>query len=690
MSDRSPVRSVTGAYAEARAFVHGILADIYTPRAAPEIRGWIESLRIPVKATHNAMAARAGKTWEFHDFPVMADWVFDFLKNPSSQVLFKDGTVRTVRNRKAAVLKDAQSGLTSVMIHGLAWWIQWNGGNVIMVTATRDLARDGGKDKLDLLDDYPALTDAKLPNSTSMALRYPRSIVWLGGGQSSGSVISNPASLVICDEAVKHTLVNEMIPMQLLEGRITGDDEGKMISFSTPDNALEYHRNASTGKEEAIVTVETAIHSSYLSGTQEIVEVPCPHCGHYQPLDWQRLRFEHCKESLDGITKPIWNHTRVREETWYQCANPDCTDRNEDGSPRGKIEEHHKRQMIQRRRIVAQNLEHGEGHRTLQAGGMYNLAFDSRRWGSIANAFLAAQKEGGEAAMKGFLTDVIGIPFSRYQAKADNLEAVRKLRRGYRRLAFDGRHLHRIPIPTEEILIIGLTFDVQRTAGLAAGEIGAIKWMIFAAGHDSQCWVLDWGTAPSLDDLPAIVEEKVFCSKDEEAHHLTIDVIAGDTGYAKEKVYQFLVSEGGSRSIPRWCALRGGSRENDAALRGRPRITREWPGRDKYNNPTVLRVVHVRADHWEGELHNERIAKHADGTRTAPAVNLPVDTEDAFLEELSNMEQFWDKPNKGNVRELRWRKRDHSRPNDHSDNVRNALVIIDAVVEEIGTGRAQL
>lgn len=668
-----------------------ILREFRALEPEPVIREWVEAQRIPIKATHNRQAHAAGKVWNFTDFPVMADWTFDFILNATTELLFRDGSTRTVKNRTAALMKDAQSGQTTVVLHALAWWLQWRGGNVIMITATRDLARDSGKDKIDLLDDYPKLRDTKLKSSTSMAMRYPRSIVWLGGGQSSGSVISNPASLVICDEVAKHTLVNGMIPMTLLEGRITADDEGKQISFSTPDDALEFVKNPHTGREEPVVTVETAIHASYLQGTQEVVECPCPHCGHYQELDWERLRFEHCRESLGIDKKPIWNRDRVVKETWYQCINADCTDRHPDGTVRGRIEERlHKRTMIERRRIVATNLEYRSGHRSLQAGGMYNLAFASRSWGAIADAFITAQIDGSSAAYKAFMTDVIGKPYARYQVKSDALESIRKLRRGYRRLNYDGTPRLQVPLNTEEILAIGLMFDVQRTPGMALGDIGAIKWLIFAAGHDSQTYVLDWGTAAAMEELPDIIESRKFCSRNEDIHHLTIDVVCGDTGYAKEKVFQFLTHEGGSRSTPRWCALRGGSTANDAALRGRPRITREFPGVDKYNNKTVLRVLHVRAEHFEAELHIERIAKHADGTRTAPQLHLPSDADDDFLTEVSNAETYWDKPDKGRLRQLRWRKRESNHPNDHADNIRNALAVIEAICEEIATGTAQL
>lgn len=665
---------------EARKWLFGVLRDVYQPRKSPKIRDWVEGAKIPVTSTHNRQAAAAGKTWHFGDFGVMADWVFDFIQFPTSQVLFRDGTVRELRNRTSAVIKDAQSGLTSVMLHALAWHIHWRGGNVIMITATRDLAREGGKDKLDLLDDYPELKADKLSTSTAMVLRYPGSIVWLGGGQSAGSVISNPSSLNICDEVAKHELVKGMIPMQLLEGRITADDEGKQVSFSTPDDALEFTKNPITGKEEAAVTVETAIHSSYLQGTQEVVEVPCPHCGFYQELKFERLQFAHCKESLPGTDKPIWNRDRVVKETWYKCANPHCTDLTPDGGVRGKIEEKHKRAMIERRRYVATNLEYRSGHRTLQAGGMYNLAFESRTWGAIADKFLTAQKEGGDAAMKGFFTDVLGIPFQRYKITADSLIQVRKLRRGYRRIGYDGTPLLAIPLQTNEVRFLGCTVDVQQDC---------VKWNIYAHDQNGDIYSLDWGRCAELDDLPFVIQSRSFRDKDGE--EWTVVLIYVDSQYRKHAVFRFLAEQNllsayNGGGLPRWEAIAGRDGGNTRALRAVPHIVTVHPVRDEQGNDSNATVpVHtIDADHYEGRLHIDIIAKFDTEHFKGPGLYLPSDTPDDYLAELANAEQYHTKPDKGNIRDLRWRKRRADEPNDRADNARYAIVMADAVREEEG------
>ena len=70
----------------------------------PGIRDWVEGHKLAIPAQHNRMAAAAGKTWEFSQFPVLADWVFDFLREPHTDILFTDGSIRRVRNRTASIL----------------------------------------------------------------------------------------------------------------------------------------------------------------------------------------------------------------------------------------------------------------------------------------------------------------------------------------------------------------------------------------------------------------------------------------------------------------------------------------------------------------------------------------------------------------------------------------------------------
>jgi hypothetical protein len=337
--------------------------------------------------------------------------------------------------------------------------------------------------------------------------------------------------------------------------------------------------------------------------------------------------------------------------------------------------------MIAARRYVAQNLSPDVGHRSLQAGAFLNLAFASRRWGSIANAFLTATESGGEGNMKAFYTDILGLPFSRFKTRKAAVAPVAKLKRGYRRLEYDGRPRLRIPLNEADIRFVGMTADVQRGQGNASGEIGSIEWMIWAAGWDGSLWVLDWGSVPELNDLPDLIAERKFTDKDHPENPWTVRVVCIDTGYRADLVHQFLAGQGGSTGDPevRWCAIRGKNAIKDKMARVLARWVKEFPGRDKYGQECKLRCIQINADHWEHELHIDRIAKAADGKSTRPTVNLPVDTPEEVLTEIGNMEHFYDKPNKGNIRELKWRKRQMSLPNDKADLLKYALVVIDAV-----------
>ena len=641
----------------------------------PGIREWVEGHRLPISAQHNRMAAAAGQTWEFSKFPVLADWVFDFLKETHTNVLFLDGTTRCIRNRTASILKASQDGCSSIALHGLAWWARFRNGNMIFVTDCRQQARDLARDRaLPILDAYPSLRAKRNEKaSTAMAIRYSGGTLYLGGGQSSSEFVSKPASLTIADEVAKHDLIEDMPSLKLLEGRITADDEAKQLAFSTPDDALEYHEDPVTGRRSPIVTRETVIHHSYLRGTQERVEVPCPHCGAFQELVMEQLRFGHCKESLpfaEVDAKPIWNRDRILTETFYECIA--CKER---------IDESSKADMIARRRIVATNLSPDVAHRSLAVSSLLNLAFASRRWGAIANAFVAATETGGEAAIKAFQTEYLGRPFARYQATKPAEESVGKLRRGYRRLRYDGQPALSIPLASSEIRFLGLTADIQRGQGNEVGVIGSVEWMIWAAGWDGSQWALDWGTVPELDDLPSVIESRPFRDKDDPDNPWHVAIACLDTGYREDLVMGFLASMGGSTNggSVRWCGIRGRAAATDRMARVSPRWTKEYPGRDRLGRECLVRILNIKADHWEHELHIERIAKPASGLITRPPIYLPVDTPPDVLAEIGNMEHYYDKANKGGVRELKWRKRHASRPNDKADLLKYGLVVIDAV-----------
>ena len=96
----------------------------------------------------------------------------------------------------------------------------------------------------------------------------------------------------------------------------------------------------------------------------------------------------------------------------------------------------------------------------------------------------------------------------------------------------------------------------------------------------------------------------------------------------------------------------------------------------------TVRIHNINADHYEGALHIERIAKVGTEYCKGPSLHLPSDVPDDFLAELANAEQYHTKPDRGGIRDLRWRKRRPDEPNDYADCARYAIVMADAVDEE--------
>ena len=103
--------------------------------------------------------------------------------------------------------------------------------------------------------------------------------LWLTGAGSAGSLANKTATLGISDETDKHkSLRGEANTVDLLRSRLKEQTGAKLLTYSTP----------------TVVTGQ--IHQEYLTGSRHKAHVPCPHCGEFQELVWERVKFGHCKD----------------------------------------------------------------------------------------------------------------------------------------------------------------------------------------------------------------------------------------------------------------------------------------------------------------------------------------------------------------------------------------------------------
>lgn len=658
-------------------------------RQRPELRTWAESLGVMVPSEANRMLA--GKPYNFGLFPCISSLIFGFFERRDASELI--------------LMKDTQAAASTTAFWSCAWLLAHEPGNIIFITKGRDAAGNVGKDRMDhIFAGVPQLKRQRndgIPNSTAMAKRFPGGTLFLGGCDTATTLIGQPASVVVLDEIKEHPFIDGKSTMDLARKRIKMDDEGKVLAFSTAGDAVEFVEDPKTGKKKPVPTPSSTPHLEYLSGTMEECQVPCPHCGFYQALEFERLQFGHCKESLPNLPA-VWNRKRVIEETWYKCANPDCTDRNEDGTVRGKINEEDKPEMMRAHRWVATNPNPYPGRRSATISVLYNIAVSTSSWGHIANHFLDAMEKGTAEALKAFHTDDLGRPWAPHRVTSAALAKVIQLKRGYRAAEVDGRPRYRIPFTTGETAFVGGLIDVQADH---------LKWLIHAAAVDGRSAVLHWGMCQFLEDIPGIMTGRWYTCRGEEDETVgfPVTIVFMDVnGTRRADLYRALYQWRVSHPEIAWEGIAGRDKGQTHQVKIASWQIVNYPVLDEYRRPMsdaagcplTIRVHNIDADYWESRLYGEVIDRFdpkvlaaelvEKGSTPAEAEKLvrqkqglwiPGDAPDSFLRELCNMHQVLRPTGRSGHMEYRWVKKTQG-PNDYGDLCKYGQVQIHAVREE--------
>lgn len=656
-------------------FIEACLAGF---RQKPPILDWARSLNVIVPTSANRMYG--GKPYDFGAFPVMASLMFGFFEDASA--------------REMHLMKDTQGSASTHSYWACAWTLAFDPGNVIYITKGRDTASNTWKDRMEhIFEGAPQLRRQKndgIPNSTAMARRFNGGSLFLGGCDSATALIGQPASIIMLDEIKEHPFIDGKSTTELARMRIKADSTGKLLTFSTAGDAVEYIEK--DGKKTPIATPESTPHLEYLTGTQEECHVPCPHCGFYQRLEFERLQFGHCRESLPGLPDQ-WNYQRVLAETWYRCANPDCTDKAPDGTTRGRITEAQKPDIIARHRWIPTNPNPIPGRRSASISVLYNIAFPTSSWGHVALAFIDATQKGTSEALKAFHTDWLGKPWTPHRITSQSMAKVIALKRGYRTATYDGEPLYRIPFTTAETAFVGATIDIQADH---------VKWLIHAATWDDRNAVLHYGMSQFVEDLPDILRARFYTCTDTADHPglgFPVTVAYMDVnGTRRAELYRHLAAWRTTYPEILWEGIVG----RDAGQTQQVRIAawepRQFPVLDEYRRPTFdpagrpisIRVHHIDADHWETQLYHNTIDAYdlktlratyetqghppAEAEKLAKSQQkllLPGDVPDSFIRELCNMRQVPKKTGFSGHLQYRWQKI-HQGPNDYGDLIKYA------------------
>ena len=348
---------------------------------------------------------------------------------------------------------------------------------MLHVMPTETAAKDNATKRIGpMIEACPALAEklSSFRGNTTLSKDFPGGSWSSVGANAPAGLRSKPVRVAIIDEedGCPPDVGGEGDVKELVGARLRTFGDSILLRISTPTLALV-----------------SRIHAAYQNSDQRIYEVPCPHCGHHQPLVWEQVR---------------WNQDAT--EVWYECRH--CQER---------IEETAKTGMLRGGRWVQRN----PGHHV--AGFHLNSLYSPYGWYSWLDAVRQWQlAQQSEAVMKTFVNTTLGQPYNPPSSSLD-WETLARRERLYSAGQVDA-----------DVGMLTAGVDVQGDRL----EVEVVGW-----GRNFRTWsiaysVIAGSTAdPATWDKLATVLGNRYATQD--GRVLGIRKAAIDSGWNSQEVYRF-------------------------------------------------------------------------------------------------------------------------------------------------------
>lgn len=478
-----------------------------------------------------------------------------------------------------------------------------------------------------LLTTNPALagtfTDAGEDDLQNLLVTLRGMEVVLAGSGSPGAYANKSRGLVIIDELDKHLPMpgKHANTIDLGRDRLKKVAEGKLIAGGTP------------------ASWEGETNQNFLTGTREELHVPCPHCAAYQPIHWEQIRFEHCKDLVGH-----WDYQRVLAETYLECEL--CHQ---------PIREEHKPAMLAASHWVAHNDNRDDwkqfpGRVSIWVSDLYSQDAQTS-WGRLAVKWLDAQKS--PSKLLNFFNETLGRPQKDAKTEISKSD-LHKLNGGYAHGC-----MPKPPAlnPASGTVAIFLCSDVQSAEK---------KWVKVGFTAEGESFIIDYGHCLSYSELIVEADEPVWIGferppeaelsairesclaagrdyysalreryPDRPFHTVSVGLI--DEGHETFVVRDFCYSTGDpmTDTPPRFFPYKGISRLHAIELVSE---IRDKFRTGKTDDTPYITVYHGSDDDLKRDLYIGAIGGFdaiKAGKSTVPRLWFPAYCEDVFLDELA-------------------------------------------------------
>ncbi|WP_022949536.1 phage terminase large subunit family protein [Methylohalobius crimeensis] len=394
-----------------------------------------------------------------------------------------------------------------------------------------------------MLEETPALREV-LTSTASRDGANRREFKEFAGGQLYLEHAGSPARLK--STSVKLLLVDELD--EFADNLKGGDDpqallDGRTSAFSSVAKKLYISTPTIRGRSRIEELFEDSDRRRY--------HVPCPHCGHQQPLEWKGLKW------LTGDNQAILSIA-------YVCR--DCG---------ALIDESDKPKLLARGRWVPDNPGHPRRGYTLNA--LYYPLGLGPRWQELAQTWLKVQHD--PARLKTFVNDRLAETWEDEVTRLLRHNAVAERAQPY-------------PLRTAPEGVLAVTAGVDTQDNRL--EVQIIGW-----GRKMRAWTLDYAVLPgdpAEDDVwIALTDLLNRPLQHESGALLPVLATAIDMGGHRTEAVKAYVRD---RRIARPMAIKGAS-ANTAPVLGKPAMADvDWRGRYDKRGVRIYQVGTVAAKHW--------------------------------------------------------------------------------------------
>lgn len=368
---------------------------------------------------------------------------------------------------------------------------------IMYVMPTIDVAKGFSESRVDpMIANCPTLSQKIKParerdsGNTKFTKKFPGGLLVISGANSAASLRSRPVRVLILDEvdAYPQNLDGEGSPVSLAKKRqATFGLKKKTFMLSTPT------------KEETSV-----IEPAYLASDQRKYHVPCPHCGVFQDLQFEQLKWD--KGDPYSVK--------------YKCI--DCDE---------LIEERYKTKMLAAgfwKQTAPQNLS------PLKRGYHLNSLYSPIGWMSWSD--IVAEYEDAQGDEPKMITFTNTILAETYKTKGDIPE--------WNNL-YNRREQYELNKPNKEVVFITVGVDVQKDRL----ELHIMGWCERKISYsiDYRSILGETSSTKVWDELAKVVEETW---EREDGIILPMRLMAVDTGYNTSFVYDFCRRFDTTRVIP--------------------------------------------------------------------------------------------------------------------------------------------